>query len=101
MAGPAPLSKLITYAMQCGVGASLRGVMRNMGAMRNVAGLAVTPDEMVTRLVTACASVAGQITGPHFFSFGGSLATARWLAAVQGGHFELSSEGQGFTIDDR
>jgi methylenetetrahydrofolate reductase (NADPH) len=101
MAGPAPLSKLITYAMQCGVGASLRGVMRNMGAMRNVAGLAVTPDEMVTRLVTACASPASQIVGPHFFSFGGALATAQWLAAVHAGRFALSSDEPGFTIDGR
>ena len=98
MAGPAPLSKLIAYAMQCGVGASLRGVMRNMGAMRNVAGLAVSPDEMVTRLVTACAGAGSQIVGPHFFSFGGSLATARWLAAVHAGRFELSADRQGFTI---
>jgi methylenetetrahydrofolate reductase (NADPH) len=100
MAGPAPLSKLITYAMQCGVGASLRGVMRNMGAMRNVAGLAVTPDEMVTRLVTACAGPTSQIVGPHFFAFGGSIATARWLAAVHAGRFELSPGSQGFTIED-
>jgi methylenetetrahydrofolate reductase (NADPH) len=101
MAGPAPLSKLIAYAMQCGVGASLRGVMRNMGAMRNVAGLAVTPDEMVARLVRGCAGPEGQIRGPHFFSFGGSLATARWLAAVQAGRFELATDRQGFTLDAR
>jgi methylenetetrahydrofolate reductase (NADPH) len=98
MAGPAPLSKLIAYAMQCGVGASLRGVLRNMPAMRNVAGLAISADQMVARLVTACASAGGQIAGPHFFSFGGSLASARWLAAVQAGRFELSSDGQGFTV---
>ena len=100
MAGPAPLSKLITYAMHCGVGASLRGVMRSMAAMRNVAGLAVSPDEMIARLVTSCVSPGGQIVGPHFFSFGGSLATARWLAAVNAGRFELAADGQGFKVAD-
>jgi methylenetetrahydrofolate reductase (NADPH) len=99
MAGPAPLSKLIAYAMHCGVGASLRGVLRSMPAMRNVAGLAVSPDAMVARLVTACAGRGSQIVGPHFFSFGGSLATARWLAAVQAGRFELSRDGQGFAVE--
>lgn len=99
MAGPAPLPKLITYAMWCGVGASLRGLMRSMSAMRNVAGLAVTPDEMVARLVKSCATPGSQISGPHFFAFGGALATARWLAAVRAGRFEPSSDGERFTVD--
>ncbi len=51
MAGPASLPKLIKYAMQCGVGASLRGRLRNMTAMRNVTGLATSPDEMLTGIV--------------------------------------------------
>jgi methylenetetrahydrofolate reductase (NADPH) len=99
MAGPAPLPKLITYAMQCGVGASQRGLMRSMSAMRNIAGLAVTPDEMVARLVKSCATPGSQLVGPHFFAFGGSLVTAQWLAAVHAGRFEPSSDGQGFTLD--
>jgi methylenetetrahydrofolate reductase (NADPH) len=101
MAGPAPLPKLITYAMQCGVGASLRGLMRSMSAMRNIAGLAVTPDEMVARLVKGCATPGSQLVGPHFFAFGGALATAQWLAAVHAGRFEPSNDGQAFTIDAR
>ena len=48
MAGPASLRQLIAYAMQCGVGASLRGAMQSMAAMRNVAGLATSPDQMLS-----------------------------------------------------
>ncbi len=33
MAGPTPLPKLIKYAIACGVGASVRGAMRNLRAM--------------------------------------------------------------------
>lgn len=91
MAGPAPLQKLIKYAMQCGVGASLRGLMRNMTALRNVTGLATTPDEMMTGIVTG--RVPGsRIVGPHLYSLGGALATAAWLRAVADGEFTLDAQ---------
>jgi methylenetetrahydrofolate reductase (NADPH) len=98
MAGPAPLSKLIMYAMQCGVGASLRGILRNMPAMRNVAGLAASPDEMLASLASSCAE-SPRIVGPHFYSFGGAMATARWLRAVADGSFELLPEGGRFHME--
>lgn len=95
MAGPAELAKQIKYAMACGVGASLRGMLRNMNAMRNVAGLAPTPAEMLVGLVRGGAAGPGtQLVHPHFFSLGGSVATARWLRAVIDGNFELDAEGR-------
>jgi methylenetetrahydrofolate reductase (NADPH) len=100
MAGPAELSKQIKYAMACGVGASLRGILRNMNAMRNVAGLAPTPAEMLIGLLRGGAAGRGtQLVHPHFFSFGGSVATARWLRAVVDGNFQLDVEGR-FTLSD-
>lgn len=94
MAGPAPLPKLIKYAMHCGVGASLRGVMRSMVAMRNVTGLATSADEMVSSLASVFgAARPPTVIGPHLYSFGGAMATARWLRAVMDGNFELSPQG--------
>lgn len=95
MAGPAELGKQIKYAMACGVGASLRGILRNMNAMRNVSGLAPTPAEMLIGLVRGGGAGPGtQLVHPHFFSFGGSVSTARWLRAVVDGDFELDAEGR-------
>jgi methylenetetrahydrofolate reductase (NADPH) len=95
MAGPAELAKQIKYAMACGVGASLRGILRNMNAMRNIAGLAPTPAEMLAGLARGGGAGPGtQLVHPHFFSFGGSVATARWLRAVVDGNFEVTADGQ-------
>jgi methylenetetrahydrofolate reductase (NADPH) len=99
MAGPASLSQLITYAMQCGVGASIRGALRSMNAMRNVAGLATSPDQMLARIAQYTRGGKTQIAGVHFYSFGGALATARWLRAVVAGRFELGPEGEAFTVE--
>jgi methylenetetrahydrofolate reductase (NADPH) len=96
MAGPASLPQLIGYAMQCGVGASLRGALRSMNAMRNVAGLAISPDQMLTSVARYAATAATHIAGVHFYSFGGALATARWLRAVADGRFELSADADAF-----
>jgi methylenetetrahydrofolate reductase (NADPH) len=97
MAGPTPLPKLIRYAMQCGVGASLRGLMRSVTAMRNVTQLATSPDEMMTGILTGCGS-SPRIVGPHFFSLGGAMATATWLRAVADGYFDLKPEGGRFDL---
>lgn len=95
MAGPAPLPQLIRYAMACGVGASLRGLVRNMNAMRNVAGLAAHPDEMVIGLIRG-SSPQTPIQGMHLFALGGIMASARWLRAVADGCFRMSADGERF-----
>jgi len=96
MAGPASLAQLIGYAMQCGVGVSLRGALHSMNAMRNVAGLATSPDQMLTRIVRHAGSGATNIAGAHFYSFGGAVATARWLGAVADGRFNLNADADAF-----
>jgi methylenetetrahydrofolate reductase (NADPH) len=98
MAGPASLAHLIRYAMQCGVGASLRGALQSMNAMRNVAGLATTPDQMLTGILRAAGESSRSIAGVHLYSFGGTLACARWLKAVIEGRFDLHPDGDRFTV---
>ena len=99
LAGPTPLPKLIRFAMQCGIGASLRGVRRNAGAFKGLAGMTSTPEEMLTNLVRLAATNEGlSIMKPHFFCFGGSLDTARWLRKIVDGAFDLNDECSRFAV---
>ena len=100
VAGPTPLPKLIKFAMQCGVGASMHSLMQNMSAMANLARHATTPDEMFVGLVKGRAAGPGsRLVQPHLYAFGGTMATARWLRAVVDGTFELQPEGGKFIMD--
>ena len=94
MAGPAPISKLVKYAMACGVGASLRGALRSMQTVRHIAGFATTPEAMLAGLAADVTTGPGrQLLHPHLFAFGGVVATARWLRAVSDGCFDLDNDG--------
>ena len=95
LCGPTSLPKLIRFAMQCGVGASLHALMKNMTAMSNVARVVTSADEMLTALVEAgVGSEIARVAQPHFFTFGGAVACARWLRAVCDGAFEMQPEGK-------
>jgi methylenetetrahydrofolate reductase (NADPH) len=100
IAGPTPLQKLIKFAMACGVGASLGSLMKNMSAMSNLARMKTGPDEMMTGLLRGCAgSASTRIVRPHFYAFGGVVATATWLRAVMDGSFELQSDTDKFSMN--
>lgn len=98
IAGPTPLPKLVKFAMQCGVGASLRAVMKNMASMSKMARLATSPDEMLVGLVQGTDNGPTHLVKPHFFAFGGTLATAQWLRRVTEGRFELPEDGGKFRM---
>ena len=72
MAGPTSVPALLRYAKRCGVAASLRGLVSGVGA-----GLVghVGPGRMIEAL--AATHDLGDI-GPHYFSFGGVVETARF-----------------------
>jgi methylenetetrahydrofolate reductase (NADPH) len=93
IAGPAPLPQLIKFAMQCGVATSLHALMKNMSATSQLPRLATSPDEMVLGLIRGREAHANtQIVQPHFYSFGGAMATARWLRAVRDGRFDVTAD---------
>lgn len=96
IAGPAPLSKLIKFAMRCGIGASLRTVMRNLSAVSTVAELATTPEQHVMRLMQLPSST--RVIAPHFFCFGGALETAQWIHNVVSGHFVIDPKEVSFAV---
>jgi methylenetetrahydrofolate reductase (NADPH) len=96
IAGPAPLSKLIKFAMRCGIGASLRTVMRNLSAVTGGAELATTPDQHVLRLMQLSSST--RVVAPHFYSFGAALETAHWIERVISGDFVIDPAESRFLV---
>ena len=93
LAGPTSLTALMRYASRCGVRASAQGLARRAGLMRQMFALA-TPDDLIRMLADA----APPEIVPHFFSFGGIPATARWASAVADGRIALDAGG-GFRVE--
>ncbi|MDE2050132.1 MAG: methylenetetrahydrofolate reductase [Gammaproteobacteria bacterium] len=99
IAGPTPLAKLLKFAIQCGIGTSMRSLVKSVGAVASLTGHAAGPDEMLLGLVRGCARQAcPHLAQPHVYSFGGALATAAWLRSVMEGAFDLAPDGRKFTV---
>jgi len=79
MAGPTSVTALLRYAKRCGVAASLRGLVS--GVASGLVGH-VGPD-----LILETLSAAGDLgdVAPHYFSFGGTLETARYACEAAAG----------------
>ncbi|MEA3196011.1 MAG: methylenetetrahydrofolate reductase [Gammaproteobacteria bacterium] len=98
IAGPAPIAKLVHFAIQCGIGASMRALMRNLSAAAPSASLATSPDQHLLALLAT--PVSAQISAPHFFAFGGALETARWMRKVAAGAFDIDARAARFRMWD-
>jgi methylenetetrahydrofolate reductase (NADPH) len=79
MAGPTSVPALLRYARRCGVTASLRGLVS--GVASGLVGH-VGPDRIIETL--SAAGDLGEIA-PHYFSFGGTLETARYACEAAAG----------------
>ncbi|MGE0733127.1 MAG: methylenetetrahydrofolate reductase [Alphaproteobacteria bacterium] len=95
MAGPTGIATLLRYALRCGVNTSVRGLSRNAGMMGRLLGDAA-PDAIMRALAEAGAD-DNNVT-PHFFSFGGLVATAQWARAVANGAIALDPASGGFRV---
>jgi methylenetetrahydrofolate reductase (NADPH) len=95
LAGPTNLSTLMRYASRCGVSASVHGLARHAGLLRNL--FAMSAPDAIVRALAAERDRLGDVTA-HFFSFGGLARTARWASAVELGHVALEA-GQGFRVE--
>jgi methylenetetrahydrofolate reductase (NADPH) len=89
LAGPVTLAGLIRYARICGVSASVQGLARDAGLVRQLFGM-ITPDHVLRPLAEA--SDLGDVA-PHIFSFGGLAAATRWVGGAAAGHITLDAEG--------
>lgn len=102
LAGPTPLTKLLKFAMHCGIGTSVSSLLKNKGAVASLTGLAASPEQMLLGLVQGrTADCASRLIQPHVYSFGGALATADWLRALMQGAFELAPDGMKLTVHCR
>jgi methylenetetrahydrofolate reductase (NADPH) len=79
MAGPTSIPALLRYAKRCGVAASLRGLVS--GVASGLVGH-VGPDRIIETL--AAANDLGDVA-LHYFSFGGTLETARYACEAAAG----------------
>ncbi len=79
MAGPTSVPALLRYARRCGVAASLRGLAS--GVASGLVGH-VGPDRIIEALSTA--DDLGDVA-LHYFSFGGTLETARYACEAAAG----------------
>lgn len=96
LAGPTNLTTLLKFAQRCGVKASIGGITKHAGLVKNLFGVSA-PDAIVRALASENAAGALGVAGVHFFSFGGVAATSKWAAhAAQG---RISLEGDGFTVE--
>jgi methylenetetrahydrofolate reductase (NADPH) len=99
VAGPTPFTRLLKYAVHCGVGASLKAVSGNPMSFSRLPHLATRADQMLLGVLRAKQeNPDSRIFAPHFFAFGGVLETARWLRAVIEGSFALDPAQRGFSI---
>jgi methylenetetrahydrofolate reductase (NADPH) len=90
IAGPTSIARLVKFAMHCGVGVSMGSMMKNMGAMANLALHVKGADEMLVGILRGGTRRADlDVAQPHIFAFGGILPTAQWLRAVADGSFDL------------
>ncbi|MGH7053075.1 MAG: hypothetical protein ACREFA_04560 [Stellaceae bacterium] len=78
VAGPASVAMLAKFAVRCGVGASLRALVRGQAAFARVLAEA-TPDALLAALLAEPLPGA-PLAGLHIFTFGGVRQTAAWLA---------------------
>ena len=93
IAGPTPMTRLMKYAMQCGIGASLQAMMKNPKLLGSLTRGNAAADGMLADLVRQGASSDAQtgIVKPHFFCFGGVLATVKWMRAVVNGEHQIDA----------
>lgn len=84
VAGPASRTKLIKYALRCGVGPSLRA-LRERGELAQSVMAGETPHDLLTEVAAAQdAEPALGIEGTHFFTFGDPARSVRWAEEQRG-----------------
>ena len=96
LAGPTNLSTLLKYAQRCGVKASIGGITKHAGLVKNLFGVSA-PDSVVRVLAGENATGALGTVAVHYFSFGGIAATSKWAAHAAQGRITL--EGDGFSVE--
>jgi methylenetetrahydrofolate reductase (NADPH) len=96
VAGPASIRALLNYGKRCGIGNSLRAVRSHALSLPHLL-VEHGPDKVVRRIGAGGATLG--VAGLHCFSFGGFARSARWLAAVAAGRFQMDAAAAGFLVE--
>lgn len=83
VAGPASIAKLVRFAVQCGVGRSIRALSARPGVMTRL-----MEEQGPERLLQEIVRGNAPLDGIHLFGFGGFLRTCRWLRRAAAGEFD-------------
>jgi methylenetetrahydrofolate reductase (NADPH) len=101
VAGPTSLRKLIKFAVHCGVGQSLNAVIKKKNPAGFLGHLATTPDEMLLGILRERRTYhSSRLKRLHFYAFGGSIETARWMRAIAEGQFEIEPNGNRILVNN-
>ena len=93
IAGPTSLTKLLKFAVRCGVGTSVNSLRRSPAAVAGLAGFAIGCEQMLLGLLKGRAAYPGsRLIQPHVYALGGALASAEWLNRMMTGAFELTPD---------
>ena len=80
VAGPAERATLVRYALMCGVGASLRALKQRQALAKTLL-TGETPEALLDEVAAAQEE---NISGVHFFTFGGLARSVAWAEGVRG-----------------
>ena len=83
IAGPASLRALLTFAMKCGIGTSLRVLLNQPQSIGRLLRDA-SPDELVQELAAGLRALHAAGVGLHLFPFGGLAKTGAWRKQAMG-----------------
>ena len=91
--GLATARTLLKYAMECGVGASLKAFSKRYASITRLLTIS-TPGEIVVGLAGYKHKTPNsRLSGVHFFTFGGFQPTAEWANKIVDGNFEMTDDG--------
>ena len=95
--GPAQLKTLLLHAKNCGIGNSMRFLVKKS---RDVTKLVTVnaPDQLLLGLAQGKDPEA-QVAGVHLYPLGGLRKSAAWARAVEEGRFTLKEEGARLAVD--
>jgi methylenetetrahydrofolate reductase (NADH) len=96
--GLATLKTLIKFAMDCGVGESLKTVTRHAANMTKLLAVTTPDDQLIDLAGRGLSKPDTLLRGVHFFPFGGMKRTAEWANKIVAGEFEFTKDGKGIVV---
>jgi len=91
--GLATARTLLRYAMECGVGASLKAFSKRYASITRLLTIS-TPGEIIVGLARYKHKTPdSRLSRVHFFTFGGFQPTAEWANKIVDGNFEMTEDG--------